>query len=194
MVRQLRVWLLLTILLWFGTAAHSNSIKIRVTNYQANKKQCGNNKGVTASGHKVRVGICAGDWEVYPPGTILKLDKKELLVVADTGNKVKGKYHIDRYNPYKRIYSVTSRGIIVHRGDRNWHRKANGAFLAVKKALQLRKILILKEKLENDRRNKCYSEWRRFNSTSKHISVCSQIQMGKGRYSSSTNCRAKKSW
>lgn len=118
--------------------------QFKVTNYSVDKKQCGNTKGITASGHKVRRGVCAADWHHYPPGTIIKLDTKELLVVADTGNKVKGSHHIDRYNqnPKKLVYPITSRGIIVRRGDVNWRRKANGAYLAVKKSLLIRKNII----------------------------------------------------
>lgn len=193
MVRRLRVWLLFVVLLWLGTTTYANSIKLRVTNYNVSVKQCGNTKGITASGHKVRVGVCAGDWRIYPPGTILKLDNKELLVVADTGRKVKGKYHIDRYNPNKRVFSITSRGIIVSRGDRDWRKKSNGAFLAVKTALQLRNKLIKKDKIYNDRKLRNYREWQRFRNN-RSIRVFTEIQMGKSRSASSFDGSANKAW
>jgi 3D (Asp-Asp-Asp) domain-containing protein len=154
-----------------------SATQFRVTNYSIDKKQCGNTKGITASGHKVRKGICAGDWKHYPPGTIIKLDTKELLVVADTGNKVKGKYHIDRYNPQpkKRFFPVTSRGIIIHRGNAHWRRIPNGAFIAVKKALKIRKQIIEGQK-NYERRTNFRSE---YNRSSRTFTVRIPLQISK---------------
>lgn len=129
--------------------------KFRVTNYYPTKEECGNTKGITASGHPLKVGgLCAADWRIYPPGTIIKLDTSERLIVADTGSAVTGKNHIDRGHAYKdrQVFPQVSRGIIIYRGDRNWRRKG-GAYTAVTKSIYLRKQLIRKAK-ENELRNK----------------------------------------
>lgn len=147
--------LLAMCLLLASTSIHAKDLEIRVTNYRATKQQCGNSKGITASGHRVQVGICAGDWRHYPPGTIIKLDNKELIVVADKGSKVKGKHHIDRYNPTNKRYPTISRGVVIKRGDSKWRSKRRGAFLAVKAALVHRKHLIA----EQNQQVKTYRAW-----------------------------------
>lgn len=110
--------LCLILLTGITTACDGEHIQFRVTNYQPTKKQCGSTKGITHSGHKLKYGLCAADIRYYPMGTVIKLDTGERLVVADTGSKIKGRHHIDRANPYNRIFPVTSRGMVLYWGNR----------------------------------------------------------------------------
>lgn len=129
-----------------------------ITTYAPTKKQCGNTRGVTASGHKIKNGMCAADWKFYPPGTIIRLtykykvpvtrsssrnfsrkyvikNYKEYLVVADTGSAIKGKNKIDvalGVIHYPKNVKVK----IVKLGDRK------SPYKAVKKSLKLRKEII----------------------------------------------------
>lgn len=87
---------LVAIPLLLSTCAASG-IKSRVTSYSASAAECGNSRGITASGVKVQKGMVAADWRVYPPGTILYCnDTEEVWVVGDRGGAVKGT-HIDRF-------------------------------------------------------------------------------------------------
>ena len=52
--------------------------------------------GMTATGTKARLGVCASDWEVLPVGTLLYVDGYGFCTVEDRGGKVKGK-HIDLF-------------------------------------------------------------------------------------------------
>jgi 3D (Asp-Asp-Asp) domain-containing protein len=146
-MKTLKYWTLLWALAFIVISGRTmaSSIKLRVTNYQPTKKQCGNTRGITAAGHKAQEGFCAADWRHYPPGTIIKLDSGEYLIVADTGRKVKGRYHVDRFNPRRRPYPTTSRGSIVHRP------RTRQAYKAVKEAKIIRYQLILRKKQNNAR-------------------------------------------
>jgi len=115
----------------------STPIDFRVTNYIGPTN-------ITASGHKVQKGFCAADWKHYPPGTIIKLNTGEYLIVADKGGAVKGSNHIDRWNPKpkKIFYPTRSKGIVVSRGGGNPYR-------AVIKAKQQMYELLRADKLGN---------------------------------------------
>lgn len=118
-----------------------NVIKFRVTNYHATKKECGSTRGDTSSGHKVNPKICAADWRIYPPGTVIQLDTGERLVVGETGSKVKGRHHLDRfqYGSGKNDipYPIVSRGTIIRMGDRKWSSNRSRPYRAVKDGLKL---------------------------------------------------------
>ena len=124
---------------WFAAVIISVSVcsgamasSFRVTNYDGPTD-------TTASGHKAKYGLCAADWSHHPPGTIIKLDTGERLVVADSGRKVKGKYHIDRYNPSHKIFPTVSRGYVVSRGGycRNRKEVYRAVLLAIEKKKNL---------------------------------------------------------
>jgi 3D (Asp-Asp-Asp) domain-containing protein len=106
--------------------------KFRVTNYDGPTTK-------TASGHRARYGICAADWKHHPPGTIIKLDTGERLVVADVGPAVKGRHHIDRFNPSHKIFPTVSRGYVVSRGGP--HRNRKEIYQSVLKGLEKKKQL-----------------------------------------------------
>ena len=52
--------------------------------------------GITASGHRVKRGMCASDWTVLPKGTLVHVPGYGKCKVLDTGNLVKG-WHLDLY-------------------------------------------------------------------------------------------------
>jgi len=95
------------------STCYASGIKCRVTSYNPTKEQCGNSKGITASGLKAQKGMVAADWRVYPPGTILYCnDTEEIWVVADKGGGVKGT-HIDRFVPTMKENKYYSGGKLV---------------------------------------------------------------------------------
>ena len=72
--------------------------------------------GITAAGTKVRHGVCAADWSVFPKGSVFEIPGYGRCRVEDTGNGVKGE-HLDLYFPtahtarqwgvkYMRVYYV----------------------------------------------------------------------------------------
>lgn len=144
------ICLYLTLLVGTTTVCNGD-IHFRVTNYQPTKKQCGNSKGITASGHKFKYGLCAADTRYYPMGTVIKLDTGERLVVADTGKHVKGQNRIDRANPHKRVFPVTSRGTVLY-----WGNKKLSRYQAVKVGLQVKHKLKIEasKKQKSDKRGK----------------------------------------
>lgn len=52
--------------------------------------------GYTASNVRVKRGICASDWRVFPRGTVLRVPGYGPCRVEDTGNAVRGR-HVDLY-------------------------------------------------------------------------------------------------
>ncbi len=124
-------WLAVAIMT-FGVASGVSAENFRVTNYDGPTTR-------TASGHRAVYGLCAADWRFHPPGTIIKLDTGERLVVADNGPGVKGKYHIDRYNPSHQPFPQVSRGYVVSRGG--YCRNSQERYLAVARAIAIKKKL-----------------------------------------------------
>lgn len=105
----IKTWILLAVVC-------SNPTKdFRVTNYTNTVKQCGNTKGITASGHKIRKGFCAANRR-YPFGTVIKLDTGEYLIVADRGRMKYNQLDRAHLNGIRGIYPQRSRGRIVCRG------------------------------------------------------------------------------
>jgi 3D (Asp-Asp-Asp) domain-containing protein len=107
----------------FVFAKVARGATFKISEYQATKKQCGNTKGITASGHKVRPGFVAADRRHYPLGTVIQLHTGEHLIVADTGRAVRGSRHLDRWRPLGfRCRTIMSRGCVVRRGSGNPYR------------------------------------------------------------------------
>lgn len=79
-------------------------VKAEVSAYTSSADECGNSKGITASGQPVSRGIVAAPKNV-PFGTRVMIAGK-LYIVADRGGAIKvdkhGVYHFDVYVPTKK--------------------------------------------------------------------------------------------
>jgi len=152
----LKIYSTIILTLTLSLAAHST--EFRVTNYIGKSKY-------TNSGHKVKMGLCAADWKIYPPGTIIQLTTGERLIVADTGGSVKGSKKLDRYNPHpkSRFYPQTSRGVVIHRGDPRGSHNLKIAYASVKKAF------VIKEQFKKKAMEKKNARKKGFNNRSRNI-------------------------
>jgi 3D (Asp-Asp-Asp) domain-containing protein len=66
------------------------------TFYTPSAEECGNNKGITRSGHPIIPGISiAIDKDYWPFGTIFYIKGLGYAVAMDTGSAIKGKYRFD---------------------------------------------------------------------------------------------------
>lgn len=66
------------------------------TFYTPSAAECGNNKGITRSGHPIIPGISVAiDEEYWPFGTIFYIKGLGYAVAMDTGSAIKGKYRFD---------------------------------------------------------------------------------------------------
>jgi len=66
------------------------------TFYTPSAAECGNNKGITRSGHPIIPGISVAiDEEYWPFGTIFYIKGLGYTVAMDTGSAIKGKYRFD---------------------------------------------------------------------------------------------------
>ena len=73
----------------------------RITHYCPCAICCGKSNGITATGKHAQVGMCAADWKVFPPHTVLYVkhgDQVVKQVVEDRGGGVNGN-HIDVFVP-----------------------------------------------------------------------------------------------
>ena len=96
-LKQIVSAIVVIILLLTVTPLCYSQESVRVTYYHANVKECGSSKGITASGLKVRDGMIATDWGVYPAGTILYcVETHEIWVAGDKGGAIHGN-RIDRW-------------------------------------------------------------------------------------------------
>lgn len=78
-------------------------VKAVISHYTASADECGNDKGITASGKKVSRGMIAAPRDI-PFGTKIEIDG-EIFVVEDRGGAIKvknGIYHLDVYVPTKK--------------------------------------------------------------------------------------------
>ena len=94
--------LIIALLLWVAPvwAGHEEvgvPITMQVTAYCYYPKaplKCdhkpGKHKGVTATGKKVKLGMCAADWAYLPPGSIVLIPGYGLCVIEDRGVDVVG--------------------------------------------------------------------------------------------------------
>lgn len=77
-------------------------VKAVITFYTASADECGNNRGITASGKKVSRGMIAAPRHI-PFGTKIEIDG-EIYIVEDRGGAIKvkdGVYYLDIYVPTK---------------------------------------------------------------------------------------------
>ena len=114
----------------------ADGVKCRITSYSATVAECGNSRGVTASGEKVRPGIVAADWRVFPPGSLLFCNEtRELWVVGDTGGAIHGT-RIDRFvRTHKEMRNYSSGKLTVsvlykpnHSGRKTAHTEVHKSF------------------------------------------------------------------
>jgi len=49
------------------------------------------NRGQTASGKHARVGMCAADWDIFPPGTLFDVPGYGHCTVEDRGSAIRGR-------------------------------------------------------------------------------------------------------
>ena len=73
----------------------------KITHYCPCVICCGKSNGITATGKHAQVGMCAADWKVFPPHTVLYIkhgDQVVKQVVEDRGGGVNGN-HIDVFVP-----------------------------------------------------------------------------------------------
>ena len=82
----------LLLIAWFGMP----NLDVKVTAYCAHAPCVNRETGLTKSGKKVKRGMCAADWAIYPQGSRFWVPGYGLCVVEDTGRLVKGK-HLDLF-------------------------------------------------------------------------------------------------
>lgn len=69
---------------------------VKTTGYCVHAPCVNRETGLTKSGKKVKRGMCAADWAVYPRGSRFYVPGYGLCVVEDTGRLVRGK-HLDLF-------------------------------------------------------------------------------------------------
>lgn len=70
--------------------------RFKITAYTPSPSECGNNKGLTASGHPIIPGMSvAVDKKYWPLGTIFYIKGIGYVIAMDTGGKVKGRNRFD---------------------------------------------------------------------------------------------------
>ncbi|HHX18158.1 MAG TPA: hypothetical protein GX727_04780 [Clostridium sp.] len=83
------------------------------TFYTPSAVECGNNKGITRSGHPIIPGISiAIDKDYWPFGTIFYIKGLGYAVAMDTGSAIKGKYRFD--------FAVFDRDFATQMGKTYW--------------------------------------------------------------------------
>lgn len=83
------------------------------TFYTPSMDECGNNKGITRSGHPIIPGISiAIDKEYWPFGTVFYIKGLGYAVAMDTGSDIKGKYRFD--------FAVFDKNFATQMGKEYW--------------------------------------------------------------------------
>lgn len=79
-----------------GVLRGKNLGYFNITAYTPTKAECGNDRGITASGHPIVPGVTvAVDRNYWPIGTVFYIKGLGYVVAMDTGGAIKGKNRID---------------------------------------------------------------------------------------------------
>lgn len=79
-----------------GVLQGKNLGYFNITAYTPTKEECGNDKGITASGHPIVPGVTvAVDRKYWPIGTVFYIKGLGYVMAMDTGGAIKGRNRID---------------------------------------------------------------------------------------------------